>query len=249
VADLVLRSVSVRRGRARLLSNVDLTIRSGGLTALIGPSGSGKSTLLAVALGVLPADDGVVTLGGAPVAQAGPLGWVPQQDALHPSLRVRDELRYAAELRMPDADDDARERRVTEVLQQVGLSERARVRIGSLSGGQRRRVGVAMELLVRPALLALDEPTSGLDPALEASTMELLRDVARGGLPVVVTTHATRSLGLCRSVVVLVGGFVTYDGPAAQAAAWFGASDLDGLFEKLGTAPPEAWGARWKARR
>jgi ABC-type multidrug transport system ATPase subunit len=245
---LTVRGVSVRRGGTTILDGVHLQVPRGGLCGLIGPSGAGKSTLIKVMLGLLAPAKGTVTLDGAPLSEAGPVGYVPQSDALHATLTVDATLRYAAELRLHDQPAAARAARVDAVIAQVGLAERRRVRVQALSGGQRKRVSVALELLAEPDVLILDEPTSGLDPGLEARTMDLLAAVAAQGRVVLVATHAMQSLDRCSTLVVLVGGRIAYAGPPGGAPQWFGVSHLAAIFDALPSHPPAAWAARWAGR-
>ena len=153
---LRVENVGVSAGGTRILRMVDLTLHPGEMCALIGPSGAGKSTLIKALLGLRDPDDGSVTMGRLPVSELGPVGYVPQDDALHRGLTVRRELAYAAELRMPETSSEERQARITEVLDQVDLGDRSGVRIRRLSGGQRKRVSVALELLTGPPMLILD---------------------------------------------------------------------------------------------
>ena len=178
---LRVENAGVARGGTRILHGIDLTLHPGEMCALIGPSGAGKSSLIRILLGLWEPDGGRVALGGRQVDEVGALGYVPQDDALHRGLSVRKELTYAAELRMPGASEEERRVRVEDVIAKVGLTDRADAKIRRLSGGQRKRVAVALELITQPPLLILDEPTSGLDPGLEAKTMSLLADVAAAG--------------------------------------------------------------------
>lgn len=242
---LIIRNVGVQAGGRDILSGVDLTLRPGELCALIGPSGSGKSTLMKVLLGLRTPHRGEVRLGGQVVSSVGPVGYVPQEDALHGTLRVGDALGFAAALRLPELPERARQARVDEVTRQVGLEERLDVRIHRLSGGQRKRVSIAMELLTRPPLLVLDEPTSGLDPGMEAKLMELFATLAHEGRIVLVATHAMESLRRCDALCVLVAGQLACFTAPDAALHWFGSPGFAGIFDQLPTQTPSAWAQRW----
>lgn len=253
---LSVRGVDYRlpNGRA-LLEGVDVDLAPGSLTAVIGPSGAGKSSLFAVLTGARPASAGAVAYQGLDVHRhyavvRHQIGVVPQDDLIHRQLSVRQALRYAAELRFP-ADLRAAERiaRVEETIAELGLSEHAGTRVGRLSGGQRKRTSVAMELLTRPALLFLDEPTSGLDPGLDKSVMATLRDLATGDRTVVVVTHSVANLGVCDNVLVLApGGRVAYFGAPSGLRPYFGVSDHADLFTALSSDPVQ-WQRRFEAYR
>ena len=147
------------------------------------------------------------------------IGFVPQENILHTQLTAQRALRYAAELRFPP-DTHARERnaRVDEVMSELALTGHAATRADKLSGGQLKRVNVALELLTKPSLLFLDEPTSGLDPGLDKSVMEHMRDLAHDGRTVIVVTHSVANLDVCDRLLVLVpGGKVAFYGPPGKA--------------------------------
>ncbi len=239
--------VSVRFWSDTILHDLYFRLWPGELCALIGPSGSGKSTLMKVLLGVLDPSAGRVSIAGQPPGEAGPMGYVPQHDALHGGLTVRAELRFAAQLRRPELDDGAVDALVAEVARQVELSHRLDLRIRKLSGGQRKRVSVAMELLTGPPLLILDEPTSGLDPGLEGRLMALFQAVADGGRTVLVSTHAMQSLQRCAALMVIVEGHLAYLGPPADALPFFHSDRYEQIFDQLGKLAPAAW-ARAYAR-
>ena len=238
---LRVQNVGVSYGGTRILRMVDLTLHPGEMCALIGPSGAGKSTLIKALLGLRDPDEGSVTMGRLPVSELGPVGYVPQDDALHWGLTVRRELAYAAELRMPGTSSEERQARITEVLDQVDLGDRSRVRIRRLSGGQRKRVSVALELLTGPPMLILDEPTSGLDPGLEARTMTLLSQVAATGRIVLVATHAMESIERAEALCVLVSGHVAFFGPPRKALSYFRVDRYAELFRQLDKQAPSAW--------
>ena len=241
---LALQGVEVSAGDFKILTGISLALHPGELCGLIGPSGAGKSTLMKVLLGLRKPDQGKASLAGGPV-DATPIGYVPQDDALHRTLKVAECLDYAAQLRLPELDAEARAARIQQVLAEVDLAERGSVRIKRLSGGQRKRVSVALELLTAPPVLVLDEPTSGLDPGLEAKMMQLFAEVASTGRIVLVATHAMQSLKLCHVLCVLVRGQVVYFGRPEEAPAYFGVNSFAGIFEILNTRAPPVWAKTW----
>ncbi|GIM94533.1 hypothetical protein Ato02nite_063260 [Paractinoplanes toevensis] len=228
----------VARGGRRLLDDVSLTVRPGELVAIIGASGAGKTTLLETLAGVRRPGSGTVRHDGRPAPDA-TVGYVPQDDIIHQELPLARTLRYAARLRLPAGTSRAGvEDRVAEVLGVLGLTGRADTRVGSLSGGERKRASIAVELLARPRALFLDEPTSGLDPATAAELLTLLRGLAADGVPVVLTTHNPADVNRCDTVVVLApGGRLVFAGPPAAAPGHFGADDVAGVYGRLTDAP------------
>jgi ABC transport system ATP-binding/permease protein len=221
-----------------LLDDVSFALEGAKLLGVVGPSGSGKSTLLGALTGVRPAGRGHVIYGGRDVyaeydSVRRRIGFVPQDDLVQPELTIRQSLEYAARLRFPpDVSAADRRARVDEVMAELGLEHRADVVVAKLSGGQRKRVSVALELLTKPSLLVLDEPTSGLDPGFERSVMELLRQLAHEGRTVIVVTHSVDSLHLCDRVLCLApGGKTAYFGPPQEAPAFFGHEDYQQLFQ------------------
>ncbi len=235
-AGLVVRADS----GAVLLDEVTFSLERCSFLAVVGTSGAGKSTLLNALAGFRPATEGSVLCGGRDLYASYDemrqrIGYVPQDDILHPQLTVRRALRYAAELRFPpDVSTADREARVEEVMAELGLSARADLVIAKLSGGQRKRTSIAVELLTKPELLFLDEPTSGLDPGYEKALMGLLRQLADGGRTVIVVTHSLQSLSLCdRALVLAPGGRTAFFGPPAEALAHFGRTDFADVFSDL----------------
>jgi ABC-type multidrug transport system ATPase subunit/pSer/pThr/pTyr-binding forkhead associated (FHA) protein len=232
--------LTVWAGQATLLNQISFKVPNRSFLAAVGPSGAGKSTLLGALAGFRPAQQGQVLYGGRDLYACYEefrqrIGYVPQDDILHPQLTVRRALRYAAELRFPpDVSRAERERRVDEVMVELHLGERADLRIDRLSGGQRKRVSIALELLTRPSLLFLDEPTSGLDPGLELELMQLLRELADGGRTVIVVTHSVQSLDLCDRVLFLAaGGKMAYFGPSEEALQFFERASFAAVFSDL----------------
>lgn len=228
--------LTVAVGDICLLQPVDLTVKPGEMVALIGESGAGKSTLINALAGVINPTSGRVDVGGEPVAQRlADIGFVPQFDNLHQTLTLYEALDYAARLRLPqDTTVLERRRRIAEVLAQLGLLERANVRVGSLSGGQRKRASVGVELLRNPGAVFLDEPTTGLDPGLERQMMLLLRGLADAGQTIVLVTHATSNLGMCDRVVVMGrGGTVKFEGSPNSLIESFGIDSFDEVYTEV----------------
>jgi ABC transport system ATP-binding/permease protein len=249
------RQLSVRLpGGKVILDDVSFPLGERNLMAVIGPSGAGKSTLLGALTGMQPATSGGVTYDGrdlyANYAELRDrIGLVPQENILHTQLTPRRALGYAAELRFPrDVSAADRDRRVTEVLGELALTEHAGTRTVALSGGQQKRVNVALELLTKPSLLFLDEPTSGLDPGLDMAVMDMLAGLAHDGRTVIVVTHSVANLDVCDRLLVLVpGGKVAYFGPPAEGLAHFGQPGWAQVFRALDAEPGRDWPAEYRA--
>ncbi|MGW1764165.1 FHA domain-containing protein [Streptomyces sp. NPDC002073] len=246
-------AVAVDRGRKVLLDHVSFPVGEKCLLGVVGPSGAGKSTLLGALTGLRPADGGTVLYDGRDLYRdyaelRSRIGLVPQDDILHAQLTVRRALAYAAELRFPqDTAKAEREARVDEVIRELGLQERAGQPIHSLSGGQRKRVSVALELLTKPSLLFLDEPTSGLDPGMDRSVMHMLRRLADDGRTVIVVTHSVLSLDVCDRLLVLApGGRIAYYGPPGDTLDFFGFEQWPEAFEAFETAKGRDWAGEYR---
>ncbi|MEB3168525.1 MAG: ATP-binding cassette domain-containing protein, partial [Synechococcaceae cyanobacterium] len=220
------------------LRSLSLSIPGGQLVALVGGSGAGKSSLLTTLAGQNPGYSGRIQINGEDlrrsIAALRPLmGYVPQDDIVHRDLSVEEVLCFAARLRIPDRE--ARMPAVERALELLELDHRRQALVRELSGGQRKRVNIGMELVADPRLLFLDEPTSGLDPGLERRMMRLLRQLADRGHTVLVVTHATANVSLCDQLVFLArGGRICYAGPPADCQPHFGLSgDFAEVYEAL----------------
>ncbi|MEU9499925.1 FHA domain-containing protein [Streptomyces sp. NPDC048196] len=254
VQDLTVRVDGGHRTEKTLLDRVSFPVGERTLLAVVGPSGAGKSTLLNALTGLRPADDGTVLYDGrdlyrdyAELRQR--IGLVPQDDILHLQLTVRRALGYAAQLRFPEDTAKAeRQARVDEVIHELGLDARVNQPIHSLSGGQRKRVSVALELLTKPSLLFLDEPTSGLDPGMDRSVMHMLRGLADDGRTVIVVTHSVLSLDVCDRLLVLApGGTIAYYGPPEEALPYFGFTQWPEAFEAFENEVDRDWAGTYRA--
>ncbi|MEU6578619.1 FHA domain-containing protein [Streptomyces sp. NPDC046805] len=240
-------------GGKQILRDVSFGVPEKSLIAVIGPSGSGKSTLLKALTGYRPANQGEVLYDSrnlykqfAELRQR--IGLVPQDDILHKELTVRTALKYAAKLRFPaDTTAAERESRIDEVLRELKLDVHKEKKVTSLSGGQRKRVSVALELLTKPSLIFLDEPTSGLDPGMDRDVMQLLRGLADDGRTVLVVTHSVAELALCdRLLVMAPGGAVAYFGPPEEALNFFGYATWADVFSAFEDYRDYDWAGRWK---
>lgn len=223
--------------RRTLLEGVSFTARPGTLTAVIGPSGAGKSTLAAVLAGARRPSAGSVRFAGTQTHTVrSAIGMVPQDDVVHGRLTVGQALGFAAELRMPAGSD--RRRAIATVCDDLELTPHTDTRIDALSGGQRTRVSMAVELLTSPDLLILDEPTTGLDPALDRAVMTMLRRLADAGRVVVVVTHSLTFLDVCDQVLLLApGGKPVFCGPPADVEHVLGSADWAEIFTTVCTDP------------
>jgi ABC-type multidrug transport system ATPase subunit len=240
--------------RQRLLSDVSFRASPGSLTAIIGPSGAGKSTLAKLIAGTMRPTTGAVTFEGHCVhaeyaALRHRIGLVPQDDVVHQQLTVEEALGFAAELRLPRATKVERRRAVDRVFDELDLTSRRQIRVEKLSGGERKRASVAMELLTGPSLLVLDEPTSGLDPALDRQVMTMLRQLADAGRVVLVVTHCVTNLDVCDQVLFLTpGGKTAYFGPPGEICRTMGTTNWAEIFTRVGD-DPNAVNREYLARR
>jgi ABC-type multidrug transport system ATPase subunit len=234
-------------GNKTLLDNISLTARPGTLTAVIGPSGAGKSTFARLVAGYTHPTTGRVAFEGHDVhaeyaSLRSRIGMVPQDDVVHGQLTVRQALMYAAELRLPpDTTKADREQVVNEVLEELEMTKHLDTRVDKLSGGQRKRASVALELLTGPSLLILDEPTSGLDPALDRQVMTMLRQLADAGRVVLVVTHSLTYLDVCDQVLLLApGGKTAFCGPPSQIGSELGTTNWADIFSTVANEPEVA---------
>jgi ABC-type multidrug transport system ATPase subunit/predicted component of type VI protein secretion system len=226
-------------GKVRLLDEVCLSIQPNEFVGLLGPSGAGKSTLMDSLNGMRPASSGQVLVNNLDLYQhlqslKQSIGYVPQDDIIHRELTVYRTLYYVARLRLSrDISGKEINQIVNEVMDVTGLSERRDVPISQLSGGQRKRVSIAVELVTKPSVIFLDEPTSGLDPATEEKVMKLFRQIAESGRTVILTTHAMENVKLFDKIVLLMRGKLVFYGKPYEALAHVGAESFKDLYDKL----------------
>ncbi|MGR8929179.1 MAG: ATP-binding cassette domain-containing protein [Gammaproteobacteria bacterium] len=244
-----------RRSR-RLLDDISLVIEPGEFVVIFGTSGSGKSTLLDALNGRRPATGGRVLYNGSDFycsfdAFRSSIGYVPQQDIVHRKISIKHALRYTAHLRLPpDTSEDEIEAYIDKVLQKVELSEKAELPIDTpapLSGGQLKRVSLAVELVANPNILYLDEVTSGLDAGTDKRMMHLFADLAADQKTVICVTHTLENIDVCHQVVLLHKGRLVYFGPPKEAPEYFGVQRLSDVYELLESGPDQLWADKFRS--
>jgi ABC-type multidrug transport system ATPase subunit/pSer/pThr/pTyr-binding forkhead associated (FHA) protein len=241
--EVTYRTGLFRRVTLNIMRDVSIAVQPREFVAIIGGSGSGKSTLLRTLNGAQPATSGKVLINGDDLYQNYEIyqpiiGYVPQTDIVQDALTVYQTLYYGAKLRFPNEPTESRQQRIQKVLEALELTDFRDRLVGRLSGGQRKRVSIALELMAEPILLFMDEPSSGLDPGLDKSMMLTLRRLADRGHIVIVVTHTTLNIDLCDHVALMSRGYLTYFGPPKQALKFFNARDYSEIYNKV-TLPPE----------
>jgi ABC-type multidrug transport system ATPase subunit len=239
--------LTMRAGKRTILNDVSVRVEAGEFVGLLGPSGSGKTTLLETLGGVRRATEGDVRYDDMPVdcflrQNRAQCGFVPQDDIVHTELKVAQAVRFSARMRLPAHVSDLMiDDAVQRALEGLSLEERTEVGISRLSGGQRKRVSIATEVISRPSILFLDEPSSGLDPATESRLMEQLRDLASLGCTVLCTTHVMENVHLFDRLLVVCAGRLVFNGRPEEAKRHFQISKMTQLYDRLATRSAEEW--------
>lgn len=240
------RDVGKGKKKKRINNDVNFTVNAGEFVAIIGGSGAGKSTLLNCLCGCSRISEGNVTIGGEDLASnynslKNLIGYVPQQDIVYDNLTLERMLHYTAKLRAPqDSGVEEIQASIDQALAMVKLSDKKDVMIKSLSGGQKKRASIAVELLSDPKLFFLDEPTSGLDPGTERNLMLTLKEMAQNGKTVVLVTHTPLNLNLCDKIVVMgTGGRLCYFGTPEDALEFFGVENLVDIYDLINSNAPK----------
>lgn len=239
-----------------LLDDVTFTVSPGHLLAIVGPSGCGKTTLMKVIAGLKEEDEGEIRWQGRDLAEEGDLhpselGYVPQFSIAHELLTVEECIESAVALRTQLPDDEAVDALITKTLQQTGLTPLVDRPVKVLSGGQKRRLGLALELVTDPALLLCDEVTSGLDPKSEKEITHLLHELSRNNPQRIIinVTHSLTNLQLYDTILVLHEGRVVYHGPPRALQHYFSVEQAEDVYPKLARRSAERWGDSWKRHR
>ena len=237
-----------------LLNDVNFCIPRGHFTAIVGPSGCGKTTLLKAIAGIKETTSGTFFWEGRDLAEDGDfepheIGYVPQFSIAYEELTVDENVESSARLRV-DASDEELDEIIDSVLEETGLSEIADRPVKLLSGGQKRRLALAMELVSRPHILLCDEVTSGLDPRSEREIVELLHQLSmKDGRIVISVTHSLAQMELYDSIIVMVRGNLAYHGQPDLMVHYFGEKDFEDVYPKLALREPDAWRQSWLKHR
>ena len=239
-AEQLYKEVGKKDRKKAILNNVTLTVEPNQFVAIIGGSGAGKTTLLSCLSGMTDFTSGEVMVNGESIRTAGKslqslMGYVPQQDIVYDSLTLEHMLLYSAKLRMPpDASEQEIHDKIDETLDLVELSAHKNTLIRMLSGGERKRASIAVELLASPKLFFLDEPSSGLDPGTEKHLMQMLRNLAATGKTVIMITHTVQNLDLCDRVICMGrGGRLCFSGAPDEALRFFRKNSLTDVYDDL----------------
>lgn len=252
----VTKVVGRGRKKKKILNDVSCEIRGNEFVAIIGGSGAGKTTLMNAISGFEPEFEGKVFCNGTDLVEnfqalKNVIGFVPQQDIIYENLTLRKMLYYSAKIRMPGDTSPAEIRkRIDQVLDMVDLKGHQGTYIRKLSGGQKKRASIAVELLADPKLFFLDEPTSGLDPGTEKNLMMSLKSLAREqNKTIIMVTHTTANLHLCDKILFMgPGGRLCFCGNVEEAKNFYKTDDLVNIYNMIAAAPKE-WEERYRAFR
>lgn len=238
-----------------LVDRASIRVPKGHFMAIVGPSGCGKTTLLKTIAGLNPESGGALFWDSRDLSKDGDfspseIGYVPQFSIAYDPLTVDESVEAATRLRVRCASTEELDQRIDRVLEETGLGPISDRRVKVLSGGQKRRLGLAMELVSGPKLLLCDEVTSGLDPRSEREIVRLLHDLSRkDGRIVLSVTHSLAHLELYDSILVLHEGRVAFHGPPQQMTHYFSVNDTEEIYPRLTTQAAELWHASWQKHR
>src|SRR2546423_838879 len=243
---IIARNIHKEIANKTILKDISLAIYPREFVGLMGPSGSGKSTLMDALNGLRPASRGSVCINDVDLyrnfdALRRSIGYVPQRDILHDALTVERTLYYAAKLRLPGATKrEALRRAIDDVIETVGLSEQRATQFRQLSGGQQKRLSLALELITKPNFIFLDEPTSPLDPETTENMMLLFRQLADEGRIVVMVTHKFEKFGVMHQIAMLTrGGRLAFFGPPHEALTYFDCQEPGDIYRRIGARDPD----------
>lgn len=236
----IVKEVKNKKGTKCITNNVSLSIEPGEFVAIIGGSGAGKTTLLNCLSGMTDFTSGDILINGESIRTnrqsiRSLIGYVPQNDIVYDNLTLERMLFYSAQLRMPkDTSKSEIQEKIDETLQMVELDAHRNTFISKLSGGQKKRASIAVELLASPKLFFLDEPSSGLDPGTEKNLMHMLKKLASTGKTVIMVTHTVQNINMCDRIICMGnGGLLCYSGAPQKALDFFGKRSMTDIYEDL----------------
>ncbi|MEO0016844.1 MAG: hypothetical protein RLZZ522_127 [Verrucomicrobiota bacterium] len=235
-----------------LVDHVSIKVPKGHFMAIVGPSGCGKTTLLKTIAGLNPESAGALFWDGRNLSKDGDflpseIGYVPQFSIAYEPLTVDESVEAATRLRVRCRTTAELDQRIDRVLEEAGLTGISDRAVKVLSGGQKRRLGLAMELVSDPKILLCDEVTSGLDPRSEREIVRLLHDLSRkDGRIVLSVTHSLAHLELYDSILVLHEGVLAFHGPPEQLTHYFSVKDSEEVYPRLATQAAERWQSSWQ---
>jgi len=243
---VVVNDVTVSFGNLDILDNISLKFDSKELIGVLGPSGSGKSTLIHSMCGLRHPNRGWVTIDGSNIYEnlskiKSKIGYVPQNDIIHLELSVYKTLMFSSMLRVRRDKIESHRRRVNDVIEMLEINDRSKTKVKKLSGGQRKRVSIGVELLTSPKVLFLDEPTSGLDPYLETKLMQFLRTLADQGRTIFISTHIMENISLLDTLVILYNGKLVYKGVPENALKSFYVNEFKEIYSRLQEHSTDYW--------
>jgi len=218
-----------RYGERTVVDQVGFHIAAGEAYGLLGPNGAGKTTTISMLVGLLSPDAGSIVVGGVPMARDSVavkrlIGYVPQEVALYPELTARENLRFFG--RLYGLPRTVLTERIGEVLAMIGLSDRADDKVGTYSGGMKRRANIGVALLHRPRLLILDEPTVGVDPQSRVAILDQVERLVAGGMSLLYTSHYMEEVErVCTRVGIIDQGRVVADGTRRDLVSRLGGAD------------------------
>jgi ABC-type multidrug transport system ATPase subunit len=237
----------------RILHNISIAIQPREFMAVIGPSGAGKSTMMKSLNGFVPATSGQVLANGMEFYShfdefRTVIGYVPQDDIVHTQITIEKALYYSALLRVPDMEKEEIYEKIYSILERLEIEKRAEAKIKVLSGGERKRVNIAVELMSDPLMLFMDEPTSGLDYGSIIKIMDLCREIADEGRSIFMVSHPLEKFELLNFLCVLTrGGRMACFAPPREVLDYFGVDEFLKIFLELKKGIPEDWEARFRS--
>ena len=247
-------AINDNENEVHLIRDASISIPPGKFMAIVGPSGCGKTTLLKIIAGINEETSGAITWGGRDLSEedlsASEVGYVPQFSIAFDELTIQESVSYALRLRVGKKHIKSQTDAVATIIEQVGLKQLSDRKVKVLSGGQKRRLSLALELVTNPTLLLCDEVTSGLDPRSEKEIVSLLHSLSQNTERIVVNvTHSLNHLDLYDIILVLYEGRVVYQGPPDKITHYFSVESAEEIYPLLGDREPHEWDNSWNKHK